>query len=208
MQTKRPTIIALTGGLAAGKSSAADIFRSFGAAVIDTDLIARSLLSPSNETFHRVIEHFGTSILTPQGEVDRRQLRRIVFEHPEEKIFLETLLHPKIQEAVREQRDALLNEPSLPPYLLIVVPLLHDKTSYPADVIVTIEASFPLQISRVVERDQISESLAKRMIESQPSTETREALADFVVWNTGKKEDLVNALKYIRLRIDQAEEMP
>jgi dephospho-CoA kinase len=201
MQTKRSTLITLTGGLAAGKSSAAEIFRSLGAEIIDTDQLARSLLSPSSSLLKKVTQHFGNEILMTSGEVNRRKLREIIFQRPEERTFLENLLHPAIRRAVEAELKSLLSRVDPPLYIIVVVPLLKDKHAYPSDVIVTIEVPHALQINRVIERDQISESLAFAMIEAQPSSQHRQALADYVIWNTGDKEVLRGEIEKILKKI-------
>ncbi len=185
MSANSPKVILLTGGLAAGKSTAAQLLAEKGFAIIDTDLIARSLLEPKTEFFQAVVRHFGLSILDASEKINRRKLREIIFQSPQDKKFLEDLLHPQIQLLTYQQVEHLKQAKNSPRAIVIVVPLFVSKTSYPADFILTIEAKTSLQIERVMARDGISKALATKMLASQAASETRQLLADQVIWNEG-----------------------
>jgi len=185
MSANSPKVILLTGGLAAGKSTAAQLLAEKGFAIIDTDLIARSLLEPKTEFFQAVVRHFGLSILDASEKINRRKLREIIFQSPQDKKFLEDLLHPQIQLLTYQQVEHLKQAKNSPRAIVIVVPLFVSKTSYPADFILTIEAKTSLQIQRVMARDGISKALATKMLASQAASETRQLLADQVIWNEG-----------------------
>jgi dephospho-CoA kinase len=204
-----PQVFLLTGGLACGKSTVANLLERQGAAIIDTDQIAKSLLLDNGPCFQAVVHHFGQKILlTPQEknknsekiseknldsefqssaleipQINRKKLREIIFSDPLEKHWLEKLLHPKIREIALEKANQLKKSPSPPSKIFIVIPLLASRDLYPADKILTIECPYDLQIKRVMERDQISEELAIQMIQSQPSTEQRQKIADFIIFN-------------------------
>ena len=209
-----PEIILLTGGLAAGKTTVATLLVELSppksVALIDTDVLARSLLEPGTPCFNQVVSHFGKSILTETREsetlslpqINRQKLREIIFNSREEKLWLEKLLHPKIRELALAQVDHLKDNhlktsSSVLQKIIIIIPLLASlsaKESYPADKIITVESPLSLQIERVIKRDHISEELATKIIESQPSSEQRLKIADVVIWNMGDKALLKETL--------------
>jgi len=178
-------MMVLTGGLAAGKSTVAKFLEQHGAQIIDTDQIAKKLLEPFSPCFKEVLAHFGPPVLNPDRSLDRKKLRQKIFEHPQDRLWLENLLHPEIQRIVLEETQKAQAK-----FKVIVVPLFRSKKNYPADLVLSVECPEKEQIQRVMKRDLISESLAKKMIAAQPSSEERQALADEVIWNTGTPQEL------------------
>ncbi len=181
----RPSIILLTGGLACGKTTVAKLLEEQGAVIIDTDQIARSLLSDDQECIDAVLAYFGKSIVLPDSPqaINRKKLRELIFQDLNKKKWLENLLHPRIRKIALDKVEQVNNLPSPPSKIIIVIPLLASRETYPADKILTIESPYDLQIKRVMKRDHISETLAKQMIQSQPASEQRRKIADFIIFN-------------------------
>lgn len=178
-------IIVLTGGIASGKTLASNYLGTLNAHVIDTDVIARQLLqkdgNPYSETALRAVKAaFGDEIFKA-GVIDRVQLRALIFSDPVHKTTLENIMHPLIHQRVQDLLGT--GDGS---YDLVVVPLLHEGSPYVAlaDQILVIEVDEEIQLERVMARDHIDETLAKRIIDSQPSNQARRALANTIILNT------------------------
>jgi len=173
-------VVALTGGIASGKTTISNLFAHLGIPIIDTDVISRQLLEQGKPGYLRVIEKLGQNILLANGDIDRSRLRRLVFNNPELKGWLESILHPLIrQEArqqVKQQRDT--------PYVMLVVPLLFEsKFTDLADRILVVDCSRETQLRRLVARDHIDEALANAMLDQQSSNEERLTMADDIIVN-------------------------
>ena len=195
--------VGLTGGIAAGKTTLSNMFAGLGVPVIDTDVISRKLLEPGEPGYDQVCAHFGDSIMGTENEIDRARLREIVFSNPDEKAWLETILHPLIY---RSSRDAIL-EHAQADYVLIVVPLLFE-TNFQAlvDRILVIDCPPELQLERLVQRDHIDEALARKMLAQQLSSSARLARAHDIVDNSNNTTDLesqVEALHQLYLRLSR-----
>ncbi len=193
-------IIGLTGGIGSGKSAAADLFSAHGITVVDADIAAREVVEPGTGCLDAITKHFGADILLPNGELNRRALREIIFNDPQAKAWLEALLHPAIRELIIQQ----LNEaPS--PYVLLVSPLLletdqHQLTSR----IVVIDCDESEQIQRAAARDNSDAERIKAIMATQLTRSQRLAKADDILHNHGSLEDLaqqVDALhqQYLQL---------
>ena len=169
--TQRPSrLIALTGGIASGKTAVSDHLARLGARIVDTDLIARQVVEPGSDGLCDLVEAFGNDIIDSNGALDRKALRQRVFADPAERRRLDALLHPRIEKATREQiqdgRDA--------PYVVVVVPLLIESGLFTdADRVVVVDVPRELQISRLIERDGIDASLRNGVLTVRlPKSET------------------------------------
>ncbi|WP_018122681.1 dephospho-CoA kinase [Wohlfahrtiimonas chitiniclastica] len=178
-------IIVLTGGIASGKTLASNYLGTLNAHVIDTDVIARQLLQKDGNSYSQtaltaVKAAFGDGIFK-EGVIDRVQLRALIFSDPVHKTTLENIMHPLIHQRVQDLLGT--GDGS---YDLVVVPLLHAGSPYVAlaDQILVIEVDEEIQLERVMARDHIDETLAKRIIDSQPSNQARRALANTIILNT------------------------
>lgn len=173
--------IGLTGGIGSGKSTVADMFAQLHVPIIDTDQIARQVVEPHTVGWKAIQEHFGANILDAQTQtLNRKQLRNIIFAQPQEKAWLENLLHPLIRAEVNQQLAALTSD-----YCILVIPLLLETTyDYELDRILVVDALPEQQIARIIARDHISVELAKQIIAQQASREQRLACADDVIDNT------------------------
>ena len=168
--------IALTGGIASGKTQATLYFKELGAAIIDTDIIARKLTEPHSDITERIIEKFGSSICSRPHEIDRRALRNIIFSDKQSRLWLEQLLHPYIRDNIKKQLTQFNT-----PYCIIVIPLLHTRDQFDfIDRILVIDCEVKTQKKRLAERDHYDPNTAKNIINIQISQAKRNKLADDV----------------------------
>lgn len=175
----RPLRIGLTGGIASGKSTVADLFAGHGVSVIDTDVIAREVVAPGEPALADIRHEFGDDVFLSDGALDRAAMRRIVFADDDARHRLESIVHPRIQASVFEKaRDAGGR------YQLIVVPLLTQSPlkSY-VDRVLVVDCDEKAQIRRLTARDGESEGQARRIMAAQATREERLAIADDVIHN-------------------------
>ena len=182
--------VALTGGIASGKTTVSDAFAALGVEVIDTDRISRELVAPGTPLLAQLVEIFGDGMLLPDGALNRSALRELVFRDAASRKGLEDLLHPQIRARVQERLDA-----SKAVYCLVVIPLLAE-TLYPyaLDRVLVVDAEPAQQLQRLQQRDGISVELANAMLAAQTSREARLTLADDVLSNTGDLTSLHDAI--------------
>ena len=197
--------VGLTGGIASGKTTVSNLFAEHGVPVIDTDVISRQLLEPGGVGYDQVSEHFGEQILAADGSIDRRALRRIVFSDPTQKSWLEKMLHPLIYQG---SHDAMLRHAAAD-YVLVVVPLLFE-TNFQSlvDRILVVDCPAEQQVARLVKRDNIDESLARKMLQQQMSRQQRLARAHDVIHNDDATTDLEQQVtdlhqSYLEMALDR-----
>ena len=174
------TVAGLTGGIASGKSAAAEMFRAAGAYIIDTDVIARRVTDFS-EVREKLQRFFGEAF---SGEtLNRRELRKIVFSDEEKRKLLDSVLHPSImEETKREISEAVLKSTS--PVIIVVVPLLFETEFYKlTKPNITVACDESVRIERLQKRDNVSMELAESMVRAQMTDEERAARADIVLEN-------------------------
>lgn len=182
----RPLLIALTGGIASGKSAVADLFAKQGVPVIDTDRIARDVVEPGTPAFAHILETFGRDILDAAGRLDRRRLRERVFANAQERQTLEAITHPAIREELA-QRSAAAGGP----YQIHVIPLLIESgRAGEYDRILVVDGPAEDQVRRIMSRDGSSAEQAQQILAAQASREQRLEAADDVIVNTGTLADL------------------
>jgi dephospho-CoA kinase len=186
--------IGLTGGIASGKTSVSDIFASLGTPIIDSDIVSRELMQQGESAFNKVVHHFGESILTADENIDRSQLRQIIFNDDNEKNWLESILHPLIYQRCSDLIEMHTDES----YLLLVVPLLFEANFESlVDRVCVVNCPAELQIQRLCKRDNIDEKLAKLMLSRQWSNQQRILKAEDIIYNDRDGIDLrpqINAL--------------
>lgn len=191
-------VVALTGGFASGKTSASSYFGQLGVPILDADLIARELTLPGTDDFNEIISHFGTTFVQADGQLARFKLREYVFQHPEEKVWLEHKLHPKIFERIQAGLKSISA-----PYCIVVIPLLAETISkYKPiiDRICVIDLPLHQQVQRAYQREAISPELAEKIIQSQASREKRLELADDILQNQGSPRELEDSVKKLHQR--------
>jgi dephospho-CoA kinase len=182
------TIIGLTGGIASGKTTVADLFQEhFNIDIVDADIVAREVVAVGSDGLRQIAEHFGEAILLEDGTLNRAKLREQIFSNPEDKTWLNALLHPMIRNKIEE---GLTNIRS--PYGLLVAPLLiENQMQGMADRVLIVDVPTEVQIERTMNRDNVSEEQVKAILKSQASREQRLAVADDVIKNHTKNQDLV-----------------
>lgn len=169
--------IGLTGGIASGKSTISRMFAELGAEVIDTDDIAHDLVAPGGEALEAVVETFGAQVVTPEGGLDRRRMRQIVFDDPEQRRRLEAILHPMIRRTVLAKAAD-----SKAPYVILVVPLLFESGfDRLVDRTLAVDCPESLQIERIAERDGASAEEAGKIVAAQMTRSERRSRADDVI---------------------------
>jgi dephospho-CoA kinase len=174
-------IVALTGGIASGKTAAADEFARLGAAVIDADQIARDVVEPEQPALAKIISEFGADCLDSNGRLDRARLREIVFADPAKRKRLEVITHPAIHEELT-RRSARAQGP----YQIHVIPLLVEggrAKNYKH--IVLVDCDENLQLTRLTQRDHCDETQAHRILAAQATRQQRLAVATNVIRNDG-----------------------
>lgn len=173
--------VGLTGGIASGKSTAANLFAALGVPIVDTDLLAREVVAPGAPLLAKVAAHFGDAVLSPDGSLDRRELRSRVFADPAERAWLEALTHP----AIRELTDARC-EAATGAYVIVAIPLLVETAGAARfDRVLVVDCDPELQIARLSARDGTSREEALRMLAAQATREQRLSVADDVIHNDG-----------------------
>jgi len=176
--------IGLTGGIGSGKTTVSDLFKNLQVAVIDTDVIAHDLVNKNSAVLSEIAEIFGESVINADGELNRQQLAKIVFNNKTKKQQLEDILHPKIREHVKRQINALQENPHQASYCIVVIPLLFE-TEFDdlIDRVLVVVADKQTRIQRITERDNRSLDEIHSIISTQVSDETRIAKADDVLSN-------------------------
>ena len=180
-----PLRVGLTGGIASGKSVVADMFAELGAVIIDTDVIAREVVMPGEPALDEIRNLFGSEVLSDDGTLNRREMRRRVFEDEPLRKQLEAMLHPRIRDETFRQATAAGGS-----YQLIVVPLLAESPlrDY-VDRILVVDCAEETQIARLLERDAETAEQARRILAAQASREERLSIADDVIDNDRSLEE-------------------
>jgi dephospho-CoA kinase len=196
------SVIALTGGIGSGKSEVAKQFVKLGVPVVDVDVIAHELTAAGEPILAEISRTFGADFLNIDGTLNRAKLRRHVFEHEDERLKLEAILHPAIQRRALSQLAT--NEHQLKPaYQIIVIPLLFESDRYASIVhkTIVVDCDEQLQIQRAMARSQLSEAQVKAIMGAQVSRATRLSLADEVIENNGSLTELAEKTAEIHEKI-------
>ncbi len=181
MTRHRPMIVALTGGLASGKSEAARRFETLGVPVIDADAATRALVEPGSPALDEIVEAFGAGVLDERGRLDRTRMRERIFSDSGDRKRLESILHPKVRGAMQA-----FAESSGAPYVLFVIPLLVETDqAHAMDRVIVMDAPRTLRAARARARDGSAPKTVAAMIDSQATRAERLAAADVVIENTG-----------------------
>jgi dephospho-CoA kinase len=192
-------VVAVTGGIASGKSALCACFEAAGVVVIDADLIARQVLAPGQPALLEVAARFGVDLLQADGSLDRARLRALVFADDAARGALDAITHPRIRVGIESVCKAAAGE-----YALAAIPLLAETGSRRAygwlQRVLVVDAPEAVQHARLVLRDGIDERLATQMIRAQASRGQRLALADDVVINDGTRADLEAATRRLHAR--------
>ncbi|QAU25133.1 dephospho-CoA kinase [Dyella sp. M7H15-1] len=174
--------IALTGGIASGKSLVEQRFMDLGVPVCDADYAARVVVEPGSDGLAAIVDVFGGDVLDSQGRLDRPAMRQRIFVDPSARATLEAIVHPRVRQWMLEHAQHAEG-----PYVMLSIPLLIENIRHYrwVDRIVVVDVSEETQIRRLIARDGIDEALAHRILASQVSRSARLALADDVINNSG-----------------------
>ena len=183
--------VGLTGNIASGKSTVATFFKALGITVISADKIARELTRLGQPALHSIAQHFGKSVLSTSGELDRGALRQKIFIDPQQRLWLERLLHPLIRQAIQSK----INESSSN-YCLIEIPLLNNRLDYPyLDRVLLVLANREQQIIRVILRDNCTREQALAILATQSDDESKQKIADDILMNNGSIAELTKKIE-------------
>jgi len=183
----RHYVVALTGGVASGKSAVARRFEALGIHVYDADVAAREVVAPREPALAEIEFVFGTGVLSADGSLDRRAMRERVFADPEARRKLEGIIHPRVRAWLRRRVGM-----DRGPYCMLAIPLLVENREHYAwvDRVLVVDAPQALQIERLMRRDGMDREAAQRMLAAQSSRQQRLAIADDLIVNDGEEAAL------------------
>jgi dephospho-CoA kinase len=193
-------LVGLTGGIASGKSTVAEILKRQGAAIINADVLAREVVEPDRQAWTEIVNTFGTAVLQPDRALDRQKLRAIIFDDPDARKKLESIIHPQVR-ALAEQR---IREHAAAGYAVIVyeVPLLFEGNLQEwLRPVILVACDVDTQRKRLQSRDNLSAVQAQKHIEAQMSLEEKRRLAEYVIENNGSLEDLERQVQAVLEKI-------
>ena len=187
MNPIRHFVVALTGGVAAGKGAVARRFEALGIHVYDADVAARAVVAPGSAALTEIEFVFGSGVLNPDGSLDRRAMRERVFADPDARLKLERIIHPRVR-AWLQRRVGM----DRGPYCMLAIPLLAENRGEYAwvDRVLLVDAPKALQVERLMRRDAITRDAAQRMLDAQSTRAQRLAIADDVIVNDGEEAAL------------------
>ena len=179
-----PYIVALTGGIASGKTLVSNEFARLGVPVIDTDVIAHAIVEPGQPALQEIKRIFGKQIIDENGSLKRSKLRALIFSDPDARQKLESILHPRIRGEVNRAITELTTD-----YCILVIPLLVDRADYPnVDLILVVDVEPETQITRLMTRDKCDRKQAIQALKAQASRVQRLKIADDVLENLDSPE--------------------
>jgi dephospho-CoA kinase len=184
------SVIALTGGIGAGKSTVAQFFSELGAVVVDADQLARIAIERGSEGFDEVVTTFGQSIIS-NGDIDRKALAAIVFNDPQARVDLEAIIHPRVQKLFAQ---AVAESDQSVPMIYEIPLLVETDAARKFDFVITVEADEDLRISRLLSRGMFITDIKARLANQVPA-EKRIAIADAVIRNDGDDDHLLRQVE-------------
>ena len=181
--------IGLTGGIASGKTTVANLFSDLGIKIIDADEIAHSITSKQGSAYNKIVKHFGEDVIGSDKELDRKKLRTIIFNNSELRKDLEQIIHPEVHSIINKQTFE-----SQEPYQIIVIPLLIE-TGYQnfVDRVLIIDCSLKTQLTRLMNRDDEKLESARKIVANQIERKERLKFADDIIEN--EKKTSISVLK-------------
>jgi len=188
--TSKVLRVALTGGIASGKSLVSDLLEIHGCHIVDLDVISREVVLPGTEGLNELVESFGDSILLSDGSLDRKNLRDVLYKKGRNRAKIEQILHPKILQKMKSSMESFKEG-----VMVVVIPLLVEKQLWgPFDRAVVVDCDSKTQINRLMERDNVDSEKAKTMLMAQASREQRLQLNDHlptdIIENNSRVSDL------------------
>ncbi|MEZ8581778.1 dephospho-CoA kinase [Vibrio splendidus] len=181
-------IIGLSGGIASGKTTVANLFNEhFNIDIVDADIVAREVVAVGSDGLKQITDRFGETILLEDESLNRSKLRELIFSDPTEKQWLNDLLHPMIRNKIDSDLSKVTS-----PYGLLVAPLLvENQMQSMADRVLIVDVPTEVQIERTMSRDNVSREQVASILKSQASREQRLAVADDVIKNHTKNQELL-----------------
>jgi dephospho-CoA kinase len=189
--------VGLTGGMGSGKSTVGHFFLELNIVVIDADRVAFDI-SQKPDVSDKIVTHFGHTILNDKGQINRTQLRNIIFAHPHQRLWLEELLHPLIYQTLQSSIKQAKG-----PYCIVIIPLLLENLQDPnqkllnIDRILLIDVPKDIQIERIRRRDQDSMKQIEKILRTQMSQVQRRKYADDLIINTGDLNELKQQVRQL-----------
>lgn len=175
----KPWVLGLTGGIGSGKSAVVEAFGRLGVDWVDADHAARWVVEPGKPALGVIVDRFGETVLAADGSLNRSVLRELVFHHPEQRKWLEELLHPMIRQEIAEHLARATS-----PYAIMVSPLLVESGQYrQVDRVLVVDVPEALQLERAARRDRCSEAQIQAILSAQISRDERLRHADDVLVN-------------------------
>lgn len=199
--TSKVLKVALTGGIASGKSLVSDLLEIHGCKIIDLDIISREVVMPGTEGLQELVDTFGKSILLSDGSLDRKNLRDVLYKKGRNRALIEKILHPKILHKMKAMMDDCHEG-----VMIVVIPLLVEKELWgPFDRAILVDCENETQIKRLMERDDINSAKAKTMLLAQASREQRlrlnEHLPTDVIENNSRVSDLKEKVQALNQKL-------
>ena len=183
-----PFVIGLTGGIASGKTTVANLFHDlYGIEIVDADIVAREVVEPGGEGLKAIEERYGSNILLADGTLNRAKLREYIFTSDEEKTWLNQLLHPMIRRKMRADMTKVSS-----PYALLVIPLMvENNLKNLTNRVLVVDVDEQTQRQRTMDRDQVPVEQVDSILAAQASRSQRLAIADDVIENNATNEELL-----------------
>lgn len=199
-------IVGLTGGIACGKTTVADMFQSFGAGVIDADSMAHQLLKDDLLVKKKIVATFGECVLNDEGEVDRSKLGRIVFDNPDYLHALNEIVHPPVIERIEAEIERKLSSAEHKIVVVDVALLIERDLTHMVDSVVLVYADEDVQMQRLIQRG-LSRSDAQKRIQSQMPSHQKARFADLIIYTDGSLSDTAEQAKQVwRILIENLSE--
>ena len=193
IQNSLPYTVALTGGIASGKTLVSDEFARLGVTVIDTDVIAHEIVEPGQPALLEIENTLGAQYIDAQGRLKRSDLRTLIFSDPHARQQLEAILHPKIRRAVELAIGSVTTA-----YCLLVIPLLAERGNYPfVNRVLLVDVEPETQINRLMQRDTTSREQALKALAAQADRSRRIEIADDILDNSGSPEQARRKVAYL-----------
>ena len=199
--TSKVLKVALTGGIASGKSLVSDLLEIHGCHIVDLDVISREVVLPGTEGLNELVESFGDSILLSDGSLDRKNLRDFLYKKGRNRAKIEQILHPKILQKMKSSMESFKEG-----VMVVVIPLLVEKELWgPFDRAVVVDCHVDTQIKRLTERENIDNAKAQTMLMAQASREQRVQLSDHlptdIIDNNSKISDLKESVESLSQKL-------
>jgi dephospho-CoA kinase len=193
--------VALTGGIASGKSLVSDLLEIHGCHIVDLDVISREIVLPGTEGLNELVESFGDSILLSDGSLDRKNLRDVLYKKGRNRAKIEQILHPKILQKMKSSMESFKEG-----VMVVVIPLLVEKELWgPFDRAIVVDCDVDTQIKRLTARENIDNAKAQTMLMAQASREQRVQLSDHlptdIINNNSKISDLKGSIESLSQKL-------